>query len=156
MTTSRGGPACLTVPAPGTYTITEQVQSNWTPTTANPQTVTVEPGQTVNVQFGNKVTGQGQICVSKFNDLNGNGVYDSNDLGALSGWKFDIRDSGGNLLGTVTTSRGGPACLTVPAPGTYTITEQVQPGWTPTTPNPQTVTVQPGQTVNVQFGNKAI
>jgi len=156
VTTAEGEPACLTVPAQGTYTITEQVQPNWTPT-LNPQTVTVYPGQTAYVYFGNKATGEGegQICVSKFNDLNGNGVYDSNEPGALSGWKFDIRDSGGSLIGTVTTSRGGPGCLTVPAPGTYTITEQVQPGWTPTTQNPQTVTVQPGQTVNVQFGNKA-
>jgi len=44
----------------------------------------------------------------------------------------------------------------VAAPGTYTITEQVQSGWMPTTPNPQTVTVQPGQTVNLTFGNKEV
>jgi len=46
--------ACLAVP-PGTYTITEQLQSGWIATTPNPQTVTVT-GQTVNLSFGNLQT----------------------------------------------------------------------------------------------------
>jgi hypothetical protein len=53
----------------------------------------------------------------------------------------------------VTTLPGGGICFGVSAPGTYTITEIVLPGWTPTTPTTQTVTVPPSP-VNVFFGNK--
>jgi len=96
----------------------------------------------------------GQICITKFNDLNGNGKPDQNEP-LLSGWVFNVTDQNGNLIGTITTNPPvvAAACLKMPAPGTYTVTEQVQPGWTPTTPNPQTVTVSPGQTLNLTFGN---
>ncbi len=95
-----------------------------------------------------------KICVSKFNDLNWNGVKDLGEP-PLFGWTFDIEDSLGNLIGSVTTDGEAPACRTVPAPGTYKITEQGQPGWQSTTPNPQTVTVQPDEPdeVNLVFGN---
>jgi len=91
--------------------------------------------------------------VWKFEDKNGNGKQEKGEL-ALPGWKFEIKDANGNIVATITT--GGPTqtCADVPAPGTYTVTEQpVQAGWTSTTPNPQTVTVSPGQTVNLRFGN---
>jgi uncharacterized repeat protein (TIGR01451 family) len=96
-----------------------------------------------------------EICVEKFNDLDGDGQKDPNEP-PLFGWKFDIKDSQGNTVGTVTTDKEKAACRLVPAPGMYTVTEQVQSGWMPTTPNPQTVTVQPGQTVNLTFGNKEV
>jgi uncharacterized repeat protein (TIGR01451 family) len=97
----------------------------------------------------------GTLCVLKFNDLNGNGVQDPGES-LLPGWTFNVTDQNNNPVGTLTTTPPGtaPACLTVAAPATLTVTEQVQSGWMPTTPNPQTVTVQPGQTVNVTFGNK--
>ncbi|RMG54839.1 MAG: hypothetical protein D6723_04090, partial [Acidobacteria bacterium] len=96
----------------------------------------------------------GEICVVKFADLDGDGMQDPGEP-LLAGWEFDITDQNNNPIGTITTSPPGtsPACLTV-APGTYIVTEQVQSGWMPTTPNPQTVTVQPGQMVTVAFGNQ--
>ncbi|WP_376789530.1 LamG-like jellyroll fold domain-containing protein [Thermoflexus sp.] len=96
---------------------------------------------------------KGQICVVKFEDLDGDGVQDPNEP-PLFGWKFDIKDSQGNIIGTVTTDKEKPACRLVLAPGTYTVSEQGQPGWTPTTNTSQTVTVSPGQTVQVLFGNR--
>ncbi|MCS6806449.1 MAG: LamG domain-containing protein [Blastocatellia bacterium] len=98
---------------------------------------------------------RGQICVLKFEDLDGDGVQDANEP-LLPGWQFTVTDANNNPVGTITTSPPGTplACLPVTAPGTYTVTEQVQSGWMPTTPTSQTVTVQPGQTVNVAFGNK--
>jgi hypothetical protein len=89
-----------------------------------------------------------RICVTKFNDLNGNGKQDP-DEPTLTGWVFTVRDSSGNVVGQI--KAGG--CLEV-KPGTYTVEEHVQSGWTPTTPNPQKVTVSPGQMVNLAFGNK--
>ncbi|MBI4518097.1 MAG: hypothetical protein HY699_20020 [Deltaproteobacteria bacterium] len=95
-----------------------------------------------------------EICAAKFHDLDGDGVQDL-DEPPLFGWTFDIADSQGNLMGSVTTDREKPPCLAVAAPGTYTATEQLQSGWTPTTLNPQTATVvSPGEIVNLSFGNK--
>ena len=99
----------------------------------------------------------GQLCIYKFNDLNGDGKRNPTEGEVLlENWQFIIKDSTGNVVDSVFTTDNPdiPSCVKVPAPGTYTITEVLQPGWTPTTPNPQTVTVQPGQTINLYFGNK--
>jgi uncharacterized repeat protein (TIGR01451 family) len=105
--------------------------------------------------------GEATICITKFNDLNGNGKRDPGEP-ALPGWTFTVTDQNGNVVGTVTTvpqfpPDAPPDCwnsLVVSAPGTYTITESPKPGWVPTTPSSATVTVLPGQTVPVLFGNK--
>jgi uncharacterized protein (DUF2141 family) len=150
-TTGPQGSICFGVPAPGTYTISEVLQSGWTPTTLNPQTVTVSSGQLLNLSFGNKKVqpDSAEICITKFNDLNGDGKQQSNEPG-LPNWTFTV--SGG--IGNITTGPSGSMCFSVPAPGTYTITEVLQSGWTSTTPNPQTVIVLAGQLVNLSFGNK--
>jgi hypothetical protein len=154
VTTDPQGSICFGVAAPGTYTITEQVQSGWMPTTPNPQTVTVQPGQTVNVTFGNQGEGKAEICIFKFSDLDGDGKQGPNEP-PLADWQFTVSPAPlPPTTSPVTTDPQGSICFGVAAPGTYTITEQVQSGWMPTTPNPQTVTVQPGQTVNVTFGNQ--
>ncbi|HEX7607753.1 MAG TPA: S-layer homology domain-containing protein [Candidatus Cryosericum sp.] len=154
--TDAKGCGCLTVPAPGTYTVTEVGQAGWTVTTNNnPSTVTVAAGGTVNLLFGNyKKIETGQLCVEKFNDLNGNGVQDIGEP-LLGGWVFNVTGSN-NFAGTITSSETGCscACLTVPAPGSYTITEVEQTGWTLTTVNPQTVSMAIGQTEKLLFGNK--
>ncbi len=154
VTTGPQGSICFGVAAPGTYTITEQVQSGWTVTTPNPQTVTVTPGQLVNVSFGNRPQ-PGEICVVKFEDLDGDGVRDTNEP-LLAGWQFTVTDASSNPVGTITTGQTQPTCLKSVAPGTYTVTETVQSGWTVTTPNPQTVTVAPATSSVVEFGNKRV
>jgi uncharacterized repeat protein (TIGR01451 family) len=90
-----------------------------------------------------------EICVSKFHDLNGNGVQDPGEPG-LPGWTFTVTPGGPTII----TGSQGTLCFGVPAPATYTVSEVVLPGWTPTTPNPQTVTASPSQLVNLSFGNK--
>ncbi|MCS6936142.1 MAG: LamG domain-containing protein [Candidatus Bipolaricaulota bacterium] len=98
--------------------------------------------------------GQAEICVFKFNDLNGNGIHEPNPPNnepLLPGWTFNVSPPPPS---SVTTGPQGGICFGVSAPGTYTISEVPQSGWTPTTSTSQTVTVQPGQLVNVFFGNK--
>jgi hypothetical protein len=137
---------------PGTYTVSEQQQSGWVATTPASVTVTVPPAA-LNVNFGNR-RAVGEVCVLKFHDLNQNGVQDAGEPG-LAGWSFVVSPPPLGLgTNVVTTLSGGGVCFGVSAPGTYTITELGQPGWTPTTPTTQTVTVQPGQAVNVVFGNR--
>jgi len=153
-TSATGAPNCINLPA-GTYTVTETAQAGWTPTTNGglTQTVTVVPGQTTTVTFGNHRTEHGQLCIVKFNDLNGDGKQGPNEP-TLVGWVFTITDASGNVVGTITTGDLAANCIDLPA-GTYTVTETPQAGWTPTTFGglTQTVTVVAGQTTIVTFGN---
>ena len=153
--TATGALTCIDLPA-GTYTVTETSQAGWTPTTTGglTQTVTVTAGQTTTVTFGNRRTENGRICVVKFNDLNGNGKQDSGEP-LLPNWVFTVIDTASNTgVGTLV-SGTDRNCIDV-KPGTYTVTETLQSGWTPTTPGgvSQTATVAAGQTINVIFGNK--
>lgn len=100
------------------------------------------------------------ICVTKFNDLNGNGVQDPGEP-QMQGWTIQIKDPSGNVVGTITTGTLGtpPTCVSVPAPATYTVSEVLQAGWIQTAPTPvppgtHTVTVSSGQLVNLSFGNR--
>jgi uncharacterized repeat protein (TIGR01451 family) len=96
------------------------------------------------------------ISGMKFNDLNGNGIRDSGEPG-LPNWTIKVTDSSGNTQ-TVTTDSLGNYSFTVPAPGTYTVAEVLQTGWTqtaPATPGTHTVNALPGQVVsNKDFGNR--
>lgn len=92
----------------------------------------------------------GKICVHKFNDANGDGVQNNGEPG-LESWSFQVTAS--CVGATLITEKNGTACGDF-FPGTYTVAEQIQSGWTPTTPTTQTVPVTAGQTTNVYFGNK--
>jgi hypothetical protein len=98
----------------------------------------------------NRPAGTGQVCVHKFNDLNGDRVRQRNEPG-LPGWVFRV-DGGGAPL-TLTTDAKGVACASRPA-GTYKVIEAQQAGWSPTTPAAQSVTVTAGQIAHVSFGNR--
>ncbi len=94
----------------------------------------------------------GSICGMKFNDLNGNGVQDSNEPG-IQGWQI-------TLAGTdqvVKTDDKGNYCFNNLKPGEYTIKEEMRPGWIQTTPTDGSFTIKlnAGQSISGQnFGNK--
>ena len=73
------------------------------------------------------------ISGHKFNDLNGNGVWDSGEPG-LGGWTMELRDSGGSVVQTTTTDANGAYQFSLDGlgPETYAVTEQSQGGWSPT------------------------
>ena len=98
------------------------------------------------------VTGSGKptaVCVTKYNDLNGNGMLDSGEP-PLANWQFTIRNSAGVIVAQGVTKANGGFC---------TVTETLQPNWVSTDPGgsaPQkTVTAVSGQTVQALFGNRA-
>ena len=70
-----------------------------------------------------------------FNDLNGNGTLDPGDPG-LSGWTVDLLDSVGNIVATTVTDSNGDYSFSDLGPGTYTVQEDLQPGWVQTAPAP--------------------
>ena len=75
----------------------------------------------------------------------------------LDDWEVDVYDSSDNFVASQLTSGGGNFNIAGLAPGTYTISEVQQSGWTqtqPVAPYTYTVTVTAGQTSGgYDFGN---
>ncbi|MBI5404815.1 MAG: DUF11 domain-containing protein, partial [Candidatus Kerfeldbacteria bacterium] len=138
----------------GTYSVTEENRSGWTPTT--PSSINdIDVTSGVNSQgntFGNfqLVSLNG----SKFNDLNGNGTWDQGEPG-LVGWTINLdQDANGSVDATTVTDGNGDYSFANLGPGTYRLREVQQAGWTQTSANPADVTVVSGTNVNdLDFGN---
>ena len=163
-TTNAQGEFCspMTLP-PGTYAIAETVPVGWASTDPGGlqpvEPVEVTPGQTATALFGNRQNPiPGEICAQKYNDLNGNGVRDAGEP-ALAGWQFTVRDGANAVIGQGTTNATGRWCLsTMVAPGTYSVSETMQSGWTSTDPGGSSpakpAVVTSNQTVTLAFGNR--
>jgi SdrD B-like domain/Right handed beta helix region/Carboxypeptidase regulatory-like domain/FG-GAP-like repeat/Prealbumin-like fold domain len=105
------------------------------------------------------------ISGQKFNDLNGDGTKDAGEPG-LAGWTIFLDGSNGGTLNglldpgefNTTTDVDGNYGFAV-APGTYTVREVQQTGWTQTTTNPADITSTggtfstPDAVTDVDFGN---
>ena len=152
---------------PGSYSFSETTVNGWDLTgltctgtgvqfSANGATVnvTLGAGQNITCTFTN--TQRGSISGIKFNDLNGNGVYDQGEP-ALSGWNIfiDTNNDGildGNELSTFTDGDGLYSFLML-QPTTYNLAEVMQNGCVQTL-SPGSVTVGAGENVTDQnFGN---
>lgn len=113
------------------------------------------PGEKHEIIFGNfmNATKTGM----KFEDMNGNGQKDSGELG-LSEWTITLNgtDGMGNLVSkNTTTNVNGNYSFNVP-PGSYTVCEVQQAGWTQTYPTGgcYNITLTSGQVEgNNDFGN---
>ena len=136
--------------APGTYTVSEVNQFGWTQTaggmsfslSSGQETMVYAgeggvllPGQTevirTTLAFGNYL--QASIHGYKFNDLDGNGQNNGDPL--LGGWTIvvtGVTGLGAPVTRTTVTAVNGEYSFTGMAPGTYTVSEQLQPGWTQT------------------------
>ncbi len=118
--------------APGTYPVRE-VQTGWFQTTAPPSPIVVSAGATgaiTGVDFGNFELID--ICGTKFEDLNGNGVWDEGEPG-LDGWEIylDLNNDGkwDNGEPKQVTINGGEYCFLNQRPGTYIVREVLKDGW---------------------------
>jgi len=78
------------------------------------------------------------ISGHKFNDLNGNGVWDKLSEPALSGWTINMA---GTLSGSTTTDVNGYYEFNYLPAGSYTISEVLKPGWVQTAPSGGTYSV---------------
>jgi len=158
-TTGPGGSYSFTNIAPGSYTVVEVIQSGWTqsyPVSPGTQSVTLvsgAPGPT-DVDFGNwRPAGFSGV---KFEDLNGDGIRDAGEPD-LEGWTINLT-SGSIVIANTTTGSGGAYSFTNITPGSYTVSEAIQPGWNqsyPASPGTQTVTLVSGEAgpTNIDFGN---
>ncbi len=150
---------------PGTYIATEtdptpsfdltaiqcDDQSSATPSSGDVAsrlaTFKLDAGETVMCTFTN--TQRGEIHGQKFNDMNGDGLWDEGEP-TLEEWTINLN---GDAQTAVTDSSGSYG-FTYLKPGLYTITETLQDGWVKTTADPAPVNLNPGQIVeSVNFGN---
>jgi uncharacterized protein (DUF2141 family) len=93
------------------------------------------------------------ISGKAFNDLNGNGVFDKNEL-TLPGWEIQLKNLTTGVTATAVTDKAGVYTFPNLGPGVYQVRELVRPGWVQTTPNPSDLPAVSGKDVsNVLFGN---
>lgn len=103
------------------------------------------------------IVGKGSISGYVFNDINKSSSFDTSDA-PLASWKVDLKDSTNTtVLATATTDETGAYTFTGVCDASYKVSEQVQTGWTqtsPTNPNYYSVTISGGDNhPNKNFGN---
>jgi hypothetical protein len=99
-----------------------------------------------------------KLILDKFNDTNGNGIYDAGDI-KIPNWKIDVKDPNG-----ITTTYLTPKTIDITEFGTYTTTEELPAEWEQTAlrvdgaylaPAVTTsVLINEGETREVLYGNK--
>ena len=133
-----------------TFKAVEQPQPGYYPTTPTQQTTTpVSYGGWAELFFGNAP--YGEIKVNKFEDLDGDGDWDDNEP-PLSGWEFELSQS--QFITSGVTGQNGSLLFGNLKAGNYTVTEVLSGDYQPTTSNPQSTSVIPGQQATLTFGNQ--
>ncbi|MEM7536066.1 MAG: SdrD B-like domain-containing protein [Chloroflexota bacterium] len=156
--TDENGVYCFMNLPPGPYIVEEGMQDGWVQTfpDSGVHQVDLEPGQQVDgLNFGN-MRAPGSIHGVKFHDLNGNGVWDSNEP-TLPNWTINLYDAAGNVIATTTTDEDGVYCFMGLSPGFYVVGEEQQQGWVQTVPASEVYQVQlgSGQVIEgLHFGNR--
>jgi hypothetical protein len=108
------------------------------------------------LDFGNQLI-PNAIGGIKFEDLNANGLRDPGEPG-LSGFTISLTSAspGTPLAGTATTDSNGNFIFLDVAPGTYTLSEVIQPGFSLTVPALNSISVTlaaGGSSIANEFGN---
>jgi len=145
----------------GSYRVRRVVPSGWSATSApNGHQVTLEPGQTVQRNFG--LIGQpASLTGLVYYDLNGSASYNPGEPG-LEGWTvyLDLHQDGMMSPGDPRTTTGADGRYTFDqlVPGAYRVARILQPDWQPTSA-PQgfhNVTPSAGQTITRHFGHQSL
>ncbi|MBI3194005.1 MAG: hypothetical protein HYZ34_05975, partial [Ignavibacteriae bacterium] len=117
---------------PGTYTICEGERIGWIQTYPGPEgcyTATADPGDVISGNdFGNYPLGS--ISGRKFFDADADGVEDAGEQG-IAGWNIVLS---GTHPDTVLTDANGNYSFSGLPVGTYSLCEEVRPGWIQTFP----------------------
>jgi len=155
--TDVNGFACFCVDHAGLYKITEEARAGWiwiVPRSGE-YIVSVESGDEFQCPFVFGNFKFGKITGHKYNDLNGNGMFDEGEPG-LAGWviHFEV-DWPFYMTGKATTDENGYYEFTGLPPGVYDVWEEGQEGWVPTSPSEVTVEIQGDSHEVVDFLNFA-
>ena len=116
----------------GKWRISEVLQTGWEPVTAPEFEVTItRPFACEHVRFKNKTN---YACVDIYK-------RDAADNVGLPGWQIHIKPAYGGAMQTGVTDGSGHVRFNGLTPGAYVISETLQSGWLPVTPQRQTVTL---------------
>ena len=120
---------------PGTYTVTEKVDSRYED--QEPKTIVVKADETATVEFKNTLR-KGNLKIIK-----------TSEDGIVADIEFTI--TGKNYSKTAKSDKNGEIVLADLVPGTYTVTEKVDPRYK--AQKPKTVVVKADETAKVEFKN---
>ncbi|RPI21965.1 MAG: hypothetical protein EHM61_23465 [Acidobacteria bacterium] len=136
---------------PGQYTVQEVMQPGWYNTTPISQTVTASAGNVTFVYFGNSPIGPDRSVIygSKFEDLDGNGKWDTGEP-FIPQWPIML--SGAATANTTTDEKGEYEFKNL-EPKTYQVNEAMSGGWTRTTALLPSISLMAGMQVEQNFGN---
>ena len=95
----------------------------------------------------------GAICVTAYNDLNGNGTRQLGE-GLLSGAVITVTDASNIVVGTWTTNGSEPHCFANLPVANYSVVERNPVGYSSTTSDLVSAAVQTGYTTLVDFGDQ--
>jgi hypothetical protein len=96
------------------------------------------------------------LCGNTYDDVNGNGVWDTGEVG-LGNWVVHLMDAAGSVPQTAVTDATGRYCFRDLRPGSYVVGEVLQNGYAQTAPTSRTwdVTVAAGDILErLHFGNQ--
>ena len=149
LTTSADGSYGFSDVQPGAYTVIEEDPAGYVSTTPNSVDVLVASGGAASANFGDRRVGTVSGVV--FEDTNGNGTQDRDELG-IGGVPISLVGSSDTI--TVSTAPDGSYTFGNVPLDAYSVTEQDLPGYSSTTPNnmPALVTANGGAAVN--FGDQ--
>ncbi|KXK09405.1 MAG: Serine-aspartate repeat-containing protein F precursor [Microgenomates bacterium OLB23] len=115
--TDQNGCTTFTGLAPNDYTVSETTQTNWTAITQTTQDVDLTGSQDETVYFGNFACAT--ITGSKWEDLNGNGVWDQGEP-TVANWPINLS---GQSDAQTTTDENGEYSFKVCTPGIHVVAE---------------------------------
>ena len=109
------------------------LQDGWTQVFGD-STVTLGVGEDIkDLDFGNFQNVS--ISGHKWEDVNGDGKWQTGTETPIGDWTIQLKDDQGNLLNTdITANITGMYSFENIAPGTYTLCEVMQTGWVATAP----------------------
>ncbi|WP_147539355.1 SpaA isopeptide-forming pilin-related protein [Anaerotruncus rubiinfantis] len=143
-TTGKNGFAIVPYADPGWYVVEEVQAPEGYVLSSQPVNVELKSGRPAQVEFVN--TKQPGLQILKL---------DAEDNSPLIGARFKVVQADGKLVGEYTTDNNGLVTITDLAPGVYVVSEIQAPGGYQLDASPQTVTLEPGGVVRLEFYDHA-
>ncbi|NJD53818.1 MAG: ammonia-forming cytochrome c nitrite reductase subunit c552 [Candidatus Methanoperedens sp.] len=132
----------------GTYTINEQMHPGWTNVSAMPVQVTINGADVMNQNITNRQVQPGETFKISGFKLDNNGT-------GLANWNITLTKPDNTVMDNVTDASGMYQFMNLPG-GTYTVAEQMQPGWTNVSAMSIQVTIAGSDMMNQNFTNTII
>ena len=137
--------------SPGNYTVRETDPEGFTSTTSNSVGIILVSGGAASANFGDQE--QGGISGRVFNDMDGNGIRDTGELG-MEAVTVTLLDSSSHTLQSTATAGDGSYRFSDVSPGNYTVRETDPEGFTSTTSNSVGIILVSGGAASANFGDQ--